>query len=182
MSATAVFLDRDGTIIRDTHYIADPADVELLPTAATEIRKLNELGIPVIVITNQSGIARERLTFEDYEAVRLRMEELLAGYGARIDATYMCPHHPDITGECECRKPGTLLYRQAAEDFGLDFDTCWYVGDKLSDVQPSRELGGRGILVPTEETSRESVEEARRDFEVLRSLDAAVKRIVLSAG
>jgi D-glycero-D-manno-heptose 1,7-bisphosphate phosphatase len=182
VSAAAVFLDRDGTIIRDTHYISDPNAVELLPTAAADIRQLNELGIPVIVITNQSGIARGRLTFEEYEAVRERMELLLAGYGARIDATYMCPHHPDVTGECECRKPGTLLYRQAAEDFALDFDQCWYVGDKLRDIQPSRELGGRGILVPGDDTPRESLEEARRDFELHRSLDAAVRRIVESVG
>lgn len=182
MTGTAVFLDRDGTIIRDTHYIGDPADVELLPSAAAEIRTLNERGIPVIVITNQSGIARDLLTYDDYEAVRERMEDLLAGYGARIDATYMCPHHPDVDGECECRKPGTLLYRQAAEDFGLDFEQCWYVGDKLRDVQPAKELGGRGILVPSDDTPRESLEVARRDFELHRSLDAAVRRIVESAG
>jgi D-glycero-D-manno-heptose 1,7-bisphosphate phosphatase len=182
VSSAAVFLDRDGTIIRDAHYISDPNAVELLPTAAADIRQLNERGIPVIVVTNQSGIAQGRVTLEEYEAVRERMELLLSGYGAHIDATYMCPHHPDITGECECRKPGTLLYRQAADDFALDFDACWFVGDKLRDIEPSRELGGRGILVPTEDTPRESLARARTDFEVLRTLDAAVKRIVESAG
>ena len=182
MSVAAVFLDRDGTIIRDTHYIANPSDVELLPDAAVAVRRLNESGIPVIVITNQSGIAQGKLTEQDYDAVRERMEDLLAGYGASIDATYMCPHHPDVTGECECRKPGTLLFRQAADDFALDFGNCWYVGDKLRDIQPSRELGGRGILVPNEDTPRESLAQARSDFEVLRSLDAAVRRIVESAG
>jgi len=177
-----VFLDRDGTIIRDTHYINNPADVELMPDAGAAVRRLNEVGVPVIVITNQSGIARGLIDEADYDAVRERIDELLGSYGANIDATYMCPHHPDVTGECECRKPGTLLYRQAAEDFALDFANCWYVGDNLRDVQPSRELGGRGILVPTDETPREALGEARRDFEVLRSLDAAVRRIVESAG
>ncbi|MEK7403164.1 MAG: HAD family hydrolase [Gemmatimonadota bacterium] len=182
MNGAAVFLDRDGTIIRDTHYVANPADVQLLPEAASAVRRLNESGLPVIVITNQSGIARGIFGEQDYEAVRGRIDDLLLGYGAHIDATYMCPHHPDITGDCECRKPGTLLYRQAAEDFGLDFARSWYVGDKLRDLFPSRELGGRGILVPTEETPRESFAEARRDFEVARSLDAAVRRIVESVG
>ena len=127
-------------------------------------------------------IAQGRFTQDEYEAVRARLDELLSGFGARIDATYMCPHHPDVTGDCECRKPGTLLYRQAAEDFALDFANCWFVGDNLRDVQPSRELGGRGILVPTDETPREVLGEARRDYEVVRTLDAAVRRIVESVG
>ena len=182
MTAAAVFLDRDGTIIRDTHYIADPADVELIADAAIAIRQLNERGIPVIVVTNQSGIARGMFTEIDYEAVRERMDDLLAGYGASVDATYMCPHHPDVTGDCECRKPGTLLYRQAADDFALTLGECWYVGDNLRDVQPSKELGGRGILIPTNETPRQSLATARVQFEVVGSLDAAVKRIVQSRG
>ena len=125
---------------------------------------------------------RGYFTTQDYDAVHDRLDDLLAGFGAHIDATYMCPHHPDLTGECECRKPGTLLYRQAGEDFDLDFASCWYVGDRLHDLVPSRDLGGRGILVPTEETPRESLATARRDFEVARSLDAAVRRIVESVG
>lgn len=182
MSSAAAFLDRDGTIIRDTHFIGNPADVELLPDAATAVRRLNERAMPVIVVTNQSGIGRGYFTMDDYEAVRARLDDLLAGYGAHIDATYMCPHNPDTDGECECRKPGTLLYRQAAEEFGIDLAASWYVGDKMRDVTPARELGGRGILVPNDETPRESLAEARRDFELARSLDAAVTRIVESAG
>jgi histidinol-phosphate phosphatase family protein len=182
VSVAAAFLDRDGTIIRDTHFIGNPADVQLLDDAATAIRRLNERGMPVVVVTNQSGIARGYFTIDDYEAVRGRVDELLGAYGARIDATYMCPHHPDVSGECECRKPGTLLYRQAADDLGIDLAASWYVGDKLRDVQPARALGGRGILVPNDETPRESLAEARRDFEIARTLDAAVTRIVESAG
>lgn len=176
-----MFLDRDGTIIRDTHFVRNPADVQLLSDAGAAVRRLNELGIPVIVITNQSGVARGYVTTEEYDAVRARLDDLLTSFGAHVDATYMCPHHPDITGDCECRKPGTLLFRQAAEDFALTFANCWYVGDKLRDIIPARELGGRGILVPTDETPRDSLATARRDFEVIRSLDAAVRRIVESA-
>ena len=182
MSQAAAFLDRDGTIIRDTHFIGNPADVELLPDAAGAVRRLNERGMPVIVVTNQSGIGRGYFTMDDYEAVRARLDDLLAAYNAWIDATYMCPHNPDTDGECECRKPGTLLYRQAADDWGIDLAASWYVGDKMRDVTPARELGGRGILVPNDETPRESLADARRDFELARSLDAAVTRIVESAG
>src|SRR4051812_35928947 len=109
----AAFLDRDGTIIRDANYVRDPADVVLLPGAAAAIAKLNARGIPAFIITNQSGIARGYLDASDYERVRARVDELLIAAGARIEATYMCPHHPDITGPCNCRKPGIGMYRQA---------------------------------------------------------------------
>lgn len=97
----AAFLDRDGTIIRDAAYVRDPKDVELLPGAADAVKLLNERGVPVIVVTNQSGIARGYLGHDDYELVRRRLDELLVAKGARIDATYMCPHYPDITVPCE---------------------------------------------------------------------------------
>src|SRR5262249_36765011 len=109
----AAFLDRDGTIIRDASYVRDPADVALLPRAADAIRRLNAARIPVIVVTNQSGISRGLLTRDDYERVRRRIDALLSAKGARIDATYVCPHFPEITGACECRKPGLKLYRDA---------------------------------------------------------------------
>ncbi len=100
-----VFLDRDGTIIRDTEYLSRPDDVELLPGAADAIRALNDAAVPVVVVTNQSGIARGYLSVAEYEAVAKRLDELLAARGARIDATYYCPHHPDFGGNCDCRKP-----------------------------------------------------------------------------
>src|SRR4051812_39158946 len=100
----AAFLDRDGTIIRDANYVRDPLDVELLPGAVDAIRRLNDARVPVVVVTNQSGIARGLLDHDDYEAVRARIDSLLAEGGATITATYMCPHHPDIDGQCDCRK------------------------------------------------------------------------------
>src|ERR1043165_10137569 len=116
MPRRAAFLDRDGTIIRDTEYLRDPEQVELLPGAAAAIKRLNDAGIPVIVVTNQSGIARGLLTEQDYERVRMRVDQELAKHGARIDATYHCPHYPEITGPCDCRKPGLKFYLQAAEE------------------------------------------------------------------
>ena len=101
----------------------------------------------MVVVTNQSGIARGLLTEAEYQAVAAQMEALLEAEGVRLDATYMCPHHPDVTGPCQCRKPGTLHYRMAAERFGLVLADCWWVGDRPTDVEPAAALGGRGILL-----------------------------------
>ncbi|HJQ22042.1 MAG TPA: HAD family hydrolase [Gemmatimonadaceae bacterium] len=177
----AAFLDRDGTIIFDAHYIGDPKQVKLLPGAGAAVRLLNDAGWPVIVVTNQSGIARGLFTMAEYERVHARFIDLLAADGGTIDATYMCPHHPDFTGICECRKPGTLLFRRAAYDFDLDVTASWYVGDKLRDVLPAGELHGHGILIPNSETTDDQIATARAEFEVAASLDEACRRIIESA-
>jgi histidinol-phosphate phosphatase family protein len=153
----AAFLDRDGTIIHDRAYLRDPDDVELLPGAADAIRRLNERGLAVIVITNQSGIARGLMTEQDYERVRMRVDRLVEAEGARIDASYHCPHHPDFGTPCDCRKPGTQLYERAAAEHDIDLRRSWYVGDRLRDVQPAEKLGGRGILLLVETTPPEDV-------------------------
>jgi D-glycero-D-manno-heptose 1,7-bisphosphate phosphatase len=145
----AVFLDRDGTIIEDIGYPKDPDRVKLLPGSAQAIRALNSAGIPAIVVSNQSGIARGLLTVTDYQRTEARLDELLLQQGSRLTAHFFCPHLPEIDGPCECRKPGTLLYRRAAERFGLDLEKSWWVGDRLRDALPSLAFGGRGILVLT---------------------------------
>ena len=150
----AAFVDRDGTLIVDVNYISRPADVALLPGAAAALRRLNEAGVPVIVVTNQSGIARGLFDEAAYESVRARLAELLAAEGARIDASYHCPHGPD--DGCRCRKPGPELYERAIADHGLDGARSFFVGDRLRDVQPARTFGGRGILVPSAASSAPS--------------------------
>lgn len=182
MKSYAVFLDRDGTINVDTGYVSDASTVRLLDGAAAAIRRLNEADIPVIVVTNQSGIGRGLFSNEQYEAVRARIEELLAAEGASVSTTYACPHHPEFTGHCDCRKPATLLFRQAAEEHGVDLAKSWFIGDKLRDVSPARELGGFGILVPSAHTPAEDLAAARADFIVAPSLDAAVRRVIESPG
>jgi histidinol-phosphate phosphatase family protein len=159
----ALFLDRDGTVIADAHYLADPAGVRLLPGASSAIRRANELGVPVVIVTNQSGIARGMITERQYEAVRDRTTELLARRGATITATYHCPHWPATDGMCDCRKPGLGMYRQAAEALSLDLARSAYVGDRWRDVQPALETGGIGILVPGVETPEADVERARSE-------------------
>ena len=180
MSRGAVFLDRDGTIIADVAFPRSADQVKLLPGASKAIRRLNDAKWPVIVVTNQSGIARGLLTHEDYAAVRDRMDALLRADGARVDASYVCPHHPDFTGACECRKPGTLLFRRAAEEHSLEPRLSWFIGDKMRDVSPARAFGGHGVLIPTDTTPEQDIADARREFSVANSLDDAVTRIIES--
>jgi histidinol-phosphate phosphatase family protein len=171
----AAFLDRDGTIIRDAAYVRDPADVALLPGAAAAIRHLNAANIPVIVVTNQSGLARGLFTPRDYERVRRRIDELLAAERARIDATYACPHFPDISGPCECRKPGLKLYRDAIAEHGLDSAQSLFVGDRWRDVAPAASLGGRAIMLDVSSTPDEDRDRARLEgIPTARSLREAV--------
>lgn len=178
----AAFLDRDGTIIDDAHYIADPELVRLRPGAAEAIARLNKASIPVIVVTNQSGIARGIVSGEDYERVAGRLDDLLSRAGARIDATYVCPHHPDFDGECDCRKPGTLLFRKAAEEHQVDLARSAFIGDRWRDVAPGRTLGGRPILVADASTDPNEREAAEREgVEIAASLSEAVNRVLSSA-
>lgn len=172
---SAAFLDRDGTIIRDASYVRYPHDVVLLPGAADAIRRLNERDIVVIVVTNQSGIARGLLGADDYELVRERTESLVADAGARIEATYMCPHHPDFTGACDCRKPGLELYRRAIADHDLDARSSVFIGDRWRDVAPAGALGGHGILLDVDSTPADDLDRARREsIATARSLGEAV--------
>jgi D-glycero-D-manno-heptose 1,7-bisphosphate phosphatase len=145
----AVFLDRDGTIVEDPGFLHKPEDVKLFAGAAEGIRRLNAAGYLVVVVTNQSGIARGLYTVADYRAVEKRLGELLAKQKARIDASYLCPHHPQAPEPCACRKPRTKLFLEAQAELGIDFSRSWWVGDRLSDVQPAGTLGGKGVLVAT---------------------------------
>lgn len=174
----AVFLDRDGTLVDDPGFQRDPAGVRLLPGAASAVTRLNAAGFGVVVVTNQSGIAQGFIRPEEYATVERRIAELFEEAGARIDATYHCPHHPSVNGPCACRKPGTLLYRQAAAELDLDLAGSWGVGDRLSDLEPVRELGGRAILVRTGTGADHAVAAAQAGYPVADDLSAAVARIL----
>lgn len=173
----AVFLDRDGTIIHDAHYLADPAGVRLLPGAADAIARLNAAGLPVIVVTNQSGIGRGYFTEGEFRAVQARTEELLAAEGARLDGVYHCPHAPGAEPPCECRKPGVGLFVRAAAEHAVEPARSWYVGDRLRDLAPAERLGGRGILVRAEAEHGEA-ERAPGHVAVVEGLAEAVDRIL----
>ena len=179
MSRRAAFLDRDGTIIEDVHYIANPDDARLRPGVAEAIAALNVRGVAVVVITNQSGIARGMFTVADYEGVRDRVAELLEAEGARIDATYYCPHFPDGTRECPCRKPGTLLFDEAIADLDIDGAASVFAGDRLRDVIPAQKYGGTAFLIRAPSTPDAEIERAPSvGAKVVDSLHEAVRRFL----
>ncbi|HXQ27831.1 MAG TPA: HAD family hydrolase [Gemmatimonadales bacterium] len=174
----AAFLDRDGTILEDPGYLHDATGARLLPGAAEGVRRLNEAGFLVITVSNQSGIARGLYPESAYTAVQQRLGELLAAAGAHLDASYFCPHHPEVTGPCECRKPGLLLFQQAQAAWGVDFARSFWVGDRLSDVEPARELGGRAVLVETGHGAEHRAQARVLGVPVVPDLAAAANEIV----
>jgi len=171
----AAFLDRDGTLIEDASYLSDPDRVRVLPGAIDAVRALNDHDILVIVVTNQSGIAQGLLTEAQYAATRDRLEQLMKAGGARIDATYHCPHYPVVNGPCECRKPGTLLYRRAAADFGIDLQRSLYVGDRDRDIAPGLEFGGFVRLVSSGSTPENEFNRARERGLISTSLGESIQ-------
>jgi D-glycero-D-manno-heptose 1,7-bisphosphate phosphatase len=143
----AVFLDRDGTLIDDPGYLADPSRIHLIPGAAEALVALESAGFLRIMISNQSGIGRGRYPATEYHATQAEMERQLGAAGATLDAAYHCPHAPDAG--CLCRKPGTALHREAAACFDVDLTRSWCVGDHVRDLEAGAELGCRTILVRT---------------------------------
>jgi D-glycero-D-manno-heptose 1,7-bisphosphate phosphatase len=173
----AVFLDRDGTIIEDPGYLHRPDDVVLLPGAAKGLAALARDGWPLVIVSNQSGIARDLYRADDFYATMRRLEELLAPERVTFLGAYFCPHHPDFTGPCECRKPGVKLFRDAAAEHGLDLGASWFVGDRWRDVQPAMTLGGRGVLVQADPLSQDALDAARHNVKVVADLEAAARVI-----
>lgn len=150
----AVFLDRDGTINEQMGYINHISRFQILPGVAEAIRRLNEAQIPVVVVTNQSGLARGYFPAELLVAVHEKMVSLLAEKGAHVDGIYICPHHPEAKKEeyrqaCDCRKPKTGLLLQAAEEMGLDLARSFVVGDRWSDLKTAVGCGATPVLVLT---------------------------------
>jgi D-glycero-D-manno-heptose 1,7-bisphosphate phosphatase len=150
----AVFIDRDGTILDELGYVVPGAEVKIYPFSAAAISKLTEAGFPVVVITNQGGIALGMYDHAFVDETHAALAEKLAKDGADITAWYYCPHHPEgkitkYAGPCECRKPGTAMLEAAARDLDLDLQRSWVVGDQWRDIELARRAGARGILVRT---------------------------------
>ncbi len=147
----AVLVDRDGTLVEDVPYNGDPSRVRPLPGVRDALDRLRSAGLAIAVVTNQSGIARGRLTRAQVDAVHERIEELLGPF----DGWFVCPHGPG--DGCECRKPAPGLVTKAAADLGVDPTSCVVVGDIRSDVDAALAAGARGILVPRPSTRPEEV-------------------------
>ena len=147
MSQPAVFLDRDGTINEQMGYINHLSRFKLLPQAVPAIRRLNEAGVKVVVVTNQSGAARGYFPASLVDEVHAHLKQLLSAGGAHLDGIYTCLHGP--ADGCACRKPRPTLLQQAARDLDLDLSRSYLVGDRYSDIQTAANAGAQGILVLT---------------------------------
>lgn len=147
MGRRVVVLDRDGTVIHERHYLSDPAQVELIPGVAPALRRLQQLGAGLVVLTNQSGVGRGMFTAQRVEAIHHRMCELLAAEGVRLDGVFYCPHTPE--DGCACRKPATGLLERAARQLGFMPQESIVIGDKACDIELGRRVGAATVLVRT---------------------------------
>lgn len=173
----AVFLDRDGVLIADTGYPDDPRAISLLSGVGEALRRLREAGWRLVVVTNQSGVARGRFSLARLAAIHTRLAALLAAEGVCLDALYFCPHHPEgvlpaFRRDCDHRKPAPGMLRSAAEAMRLCLAECWLVGDKESDIEAARAAGCRAVLVSTPLASATQAEA------VVADLSTAVARIL----
>ena len=180
----AVFLDRDGTIGEEMGYVNHVDRFQIFPYAAEAIRQLNLAEIPVIVVTNQSGIARNIFPESLVHEVHKKMVAQLAAGGAWIDAIYFCPHKSEDA--CECRKPNPGLLQQAAREHALDLTASWVVGDRYADLEMAYAAGARGILVMTGygrgEYELHRSTWPRQPDAMAENLSEAVRRILQSRG
>lgn len=148
----AVFLDRDGTLIRDVGYLSGEEQIEVLPHVPQALRLLKQKGFKLVVVTNQSGVARGWLTEEKLAAIHEALIERLARHGIDLDAIYYCPHHPTegvvpYNICCSCRKPDVGLVKRAAKELRLDPARSYVVGDQLTDMELARRIGAKGIWI-----------------------------------
>lgn len=154
MTSSAVFLDRDGTLIEEVGYLDRPDRVQLYPWTVDAIRAFNRAGLRTVMVTNQSGVARGFFSEAMVQRVHDRIADMLAAGGAHLDAYYYCPHHPDgkvreFAVTCDCRKPGRALVDRAAAAFGIDPAVSYAIGDRWFDVSLARTVGAKGVLVRT---------------------------------
>lgn len=150
----AVFLDRDGTIIRDRNYLRSADDIEFLSGAPDALKALKSAGFLLVVCTNQSGIARGIISEQEYRAIDKCFKQMLSAQGVCLDRTYYCPHLPGgVSGKyavkCECRKPGKGMFTAAQKEFKINFNTSYAIGDCPRDLKPAKILGATTILVMT---------------------------------
>ena len=181
----AVLLDKDGTLIEDVPYNVDPAQMRLAPNAARALRRLGRLGVPLVVVSNQPGVALGRFGPQALAPVRWRLAELFTAHGARLAGFFYCPHHPDgvvprFARACQCRKPLPGLLRNAAELLQFDLRRSWMIGDILNDVEAGNRAGCRTILVDCGNETEWLRGPMRTPDHVVADLDQAA-RIVVAA-
>ncbi|MGA2089983.1 MAG: HAD family hydrolase [Endomicrobiales bacterium] len=174
----AVFIDRDGTLIHERHYLRRIKDLRLFSDAVESLKKLKKAGFKIIVVTNQSGIGRGFLTEKKLLQIHARLEKMLSRAGVPLDAIYYCPHHPDTI--CDCRKPKLAMVEKARKRFDIDLKRSFTIGDTANDVKLGRAMGGTAIFVLTGHGSQQypklSAAGAQPDF-VAKNLRSAARYI-----
>ena len=185
MTNRAVFLDKDGTLIEDVPYNVDPELIKLTRGAIEGLQLLYTSGYKLIVITNQSGVARGYFPLADLVAVEERSRQLLAAEGVMLDGFYYCPHHPDgVTPEfaiaCNCRKPEPGLLVRAAVEHNIAMQKSWFIGDILNDVEAGRRAGCKTILIDNGNETEWQLSELRVPHYIVVDL-AAAAQVIMSA-
>ncbi|MEG3857519.1 D-glycero-alpha-D-manno-heptose-1,7-bisphosphate 7-phosphatase [Microcoleus sp. herbarium12] len=165
----AILCDRDGTLIQDCHFLSSPDQIEWIPGVLAALKILNNLEIKVLVLTNQSGVARGYFKSDAVEAVNDRMRRDAEAASGAIADFYFCPHHPkgqviQYSCVCECRKPKPGMFLQAIADRNLDPSRCWAIGDRLRDLEPGLQLGMKAFLVQTGYGIQEQQELSKSPF------------------
>jgi histidinol-phosphate phosphatase family protein len=183
----AIFLDKDGTVLDDIPYNVDPASMHLAPGAREALQALGRTDFPLIIISNQSGVALGKFPYAALEAVHARLAEMFAACGATLHGFHCCPHHPqgivpDYARACDCRKPAPgLLYRAAAQH-DVDLQASWFVGDILNDVEAGRRAGCRTILIDNGNETEWDLSPIRTPHVVVPDLAAAAATILGRSG
>ncbi len=179
MANKAVFLDRDNTIMEDPGYLSDPGAVKLLPGVELALKSLKQAGFKIVVVTNQSGVARGILTEETLENIHAELRRQLAEKGTHLDAIYYCPFHPEgnvekYTKESDLSKPQPGMLLKAAEEMDIDLKNSWMVGDSPRDIEAGQRANCRTVRVRTKPSMMGEVDEdVQADFTVRNLVDAA---------
>lgn len=176
-----VLIDRDGTINVERHYLSAPEQIELIPQAAEGIKLLRELGMRVVIVTNQSAIGRGYFDSAKLDKIHNRLNEVLKEARTKVDAIYFCPHTPEEN--CDCRKPLTKMAAQAARDFNAELSESFVIGDNVGDIELGKNIGATTILVRTGHGTRTELEKKTQpDYTVENLFEAAhlIKNILES--
>ncbi len=179
----AVFLDRDGTLIEDSGYISSPAQIKFIPGAIAAVKQLNEAGYKVVIISNQSGVARGLLTEDMLQTIDKTIHRHVLSGGGHIDASYYCPHHPEhgvypYKQECDCRKPHPGLIKRAVRDKNLETAGSFMIGDHHADVETGKRAGVKTIFVRTGHGPEEEKKLKERPDHIAGDLAEAVRWIL----
>lgn len=174
----AIFLDKDGTLLDDVPYNVDPEKMCFAPGALAGLSNLGRLGLPLIVVSNQAGIAMGRFSVSDVDAMVGQLERMFTLAGARLGGFYYCPHHPQgsvaqYATACECRKPAPGLLQRAAGEHGIDLKASWFVGDILDDIEAGRRAGCNTLLLDNGNETQWRIDEWRTPHRIERNLAEA---------